>query len=393
MPSDRSTCVYATTQRPALRAAAVLGCALFTVLMAGCHSGSDPVAPKPGQTKQPAGARVSPVVHEDWAKLGYRLDWEGFPFAGVASPRPVALEAYSDLIVTQEAGSSVTVLETSTGSRRWSTDLTGPNTRWLGISRLPGEQGSLLVSADTEAFMLAPGTGNLLGRDRFEQVVTTPTLLVGGYLVAGTPTGRVQAHLLGKGLSAWGFISNGAFSAGPLAVGDSIAMVSQSGEVLFFSHGGSLLGRGRIFGAIDAAPATDGQRLVIASRDQSLWSFAPNGQMLWRYRTSNPLTQPPFFYGDEVVCDLGAEGLSGVDADAGTVRWSNKEVHGQVVAVRAGRLLVWDKTSLTLVDPKTGDVAAKVPGAGILRMATNKDEDGDLFVIEADGALAKFLPR
>jgi outer membrane protein assembly factor BamB len=336
---------------------------------------------------------VSSVVHEDWAKLGYRLDWEGFPFAGIASPRPVALVAYDDMVVTQDANSAVTVLETSTGRRRWSTDLTGPNTRWLGISRLPGEQGSLLVSADTEAFVLAPGTGNLLGRDRFEQVISTPTLLVDNFLIGGTPTGRVQAHLLGKDLSAWGFISNGAFSVGPVAVGDTIAMVSQAGDVLFFGHGGSLLGRGHIFGALDAPPATDGQRLVIASRDQSLWSFASNGLMLWRYRTSNPLTQSPYFFGDEVVCDLGAEGLSGFDADAGTVRWSNKDAHGQVVAVRAGKLVVWDRTTLYLVDPKTGDVVAKAPGTGILKFATSKAEDGDLFMVAADGTLAKFLPR
>lgn len=391
MPSDRSSFVQPLKHRSTIAAAVMLGCTVFTTLLGGCHSQGNTPAPRQGNAA--ATDQNFPVVHEDWAKLGYRLDWVGFPFSGLAHPKPVAVVAYNDIIVTQDANSAITVLEASTGSRRWSTDLTGPNTRWLGVTRLPGEQGPLLVSADTEAFTLAAGTGNLLGRDRFEQVISTPTLLVNNYLVAGTPTGRVQAHLLGKGLSAWGFISNGAFSMGPVAVGESIAMVSQGGDVLFFSHEGSLLGRGHIYGGLDAPPATDGLRLVIASRDQSLWSFGTNGGMLWRYRTSNPLTHAPCFYKDEVVCDLGAEGLSGLDAEAGTVRWSNKDVHGEVIAARAGNLLVWDKTNLMLVDPKTGDVVSKVPGAGILRFAASKFEDGDLFAMAANGSLAKFLPR
>ncbi len=393
MQSDRSTFVSRFNPRAGRGVGAILsGLALAASLLAGCHSEGGAVPPaKPGPVATTG--QDFPVVHEDWAKLGYRLDWVGFPFAGVRTPKPVALVAFDDLVITQDASSAVTVLEASTGSRRWSTDLTGPNTRWLGISRLGGDPAPLLIAADTEAFVLAPGTGNLLSRDRFEQVISTPALLTNGLLVAGTPTGRVQAHLLGKGLSAWGFISNGAFSAPPTRVGQAIAMISQAGDVLFFANNGSLVGRARIFGGLDADPASDGERLAIASRDQSLWAFAPNGTLLWRYRTSNPLAHTPRFYQDQVVCDLGAEGLSALDSAQGTVRWSNKSVHGEVIAVRAGHLVVWDKSNLTLVDAKTGDVLAKVPAAGILKFGTSKFEDGDLFAIAPNGSLAKFLPR
>lgn len=386
MPSDRSSSVMLCRRGTA---ALILGAAL-TLLAGGCSTSEAP-RPDAGKGLQPP--PLFDVNHDDWAKLGYRLDWIGFPFAGIAKVKPVQLVAFDDLVVAQDQSSTISVLEASNGQRRWSTDLTGPNTLWLGVAREPGVQAPFLVSSDTEAFTLASGTGNLLGRDRLEQVISTPTLLIDGLLIGGTPTGRVQAHLLGRGLSAWGFISNGAFATAPVNAGNSIAIVSQGGDVLFFSHGGSLLGRGRVYGGLDAPPASDGQHLAVASRDQSLWMFALNGGQLWRHRTTNPLRHTPVFYQGNVLCDLGEEGLSALNVDSGAVKWHNADVHGDVIAVRAGNLVVWDQTNLTLLDPASGDILAQVSGQGMLKFATTKFEDGDLYGVAPDGSLIKFQPR
>lgn len=388
MPSDR-TPTFQRRRPLALASLAVLGAA-FTLVQSGCHTYGSVPAPRPTSADAP---KTQEIIHDDWAKVGYRLDWIGYPFAGIARPNPVELVAFDDLVVAQDQSSTITVLEASNGHRRWSTDLTGPNTRWLGVARQTGVQAPFIVSSDTEAFTLASGTGNLLSRDRYEQVISTPTLLVDDLLIAGTPTGRVQAHLLGKGLSAWGFISNGAFATSPVMMGDSVAIVSQGGDVLFFARNGSLLGRGRVFGGLDADPASDGLHLALASRDQSLWLLAIDGSQLWRHRTVNALTHSPVFFGGSVVCDLGAEGLSALDVGTGGVTWHNAEVHGDVIGVRGGNLVVWDKASLFSIDPKTGDVLSKIAAPGFVKFSTTKFEDGDLYAASADGSLAKFIPR
>jgi outer membrane protein assembly factor BamB len=352
------------------------------------------VTPSASMTNPTGDRSRFPVVHEDWAKIGYRLDWVGFPFPG-ATPRTrvVAFAPYEDIVVAQRDSSLVSVLEAGTGQVRWSTELTGPLTKWVGITREPDGEGRIIVSSESEIFILATGTGNLLGRERFARVVNTPPLLHGTLVIGGTSTGVVQAHRLGGAMPAWAFSASGSIDVPLVHVGATISAISQAGEVMFFTPTGSLAGRGRIYGAVDCAPATDGERLFIAGRDQSLWAFSPTGSLLWRYRTSNPLKVSPTCHDGTVYCDLGAEGLSALDPASGSVRWSNREVHGRVIGVRAGRLLVWNGAALSTLDPATGDMHTRVPLSRIRHVAPDAFVDGNLYAFSDDALLARFVPR
>jgi outer membrane protein assembly factor BamB len=335
-----------------------------------------------------------PVVHESWAKLGYRLDWVGFPFPAAAGrSRVLSVVPFADLVVAQDSESTVTVLEASTGRVRWSTDLTGPLTKWTGIAREEGDAGRLMVSSESELFQLAIGTGNLLGRERYERVTNTPPLLVGGLAVAGTPTGVVQAHLIGRNVSAWNFGLSGAIEARLLPVGGYISVVSQSGDVVFLTGQGRLVGRAGVLGPLDCDPGTDGTNLYIAGRDQSLWAFDVAGNTLWRYRTSNPLKGRPVVHGGTVYCDLGALGMSALDAASGVVKWHAKGTHGEVVAVRQDRPMVWDGKGVTVLDPARGDVMARVELPGVVRITPDAFTDGNIYAVSDKGVMAKFMVR
>jgi hypothetical protein len=276
---------------------------------------------------------------------------------------------------------------------RWSSDLTGPLTKWTGIVREEGEAGRLLVSSESELFMMAVGTGTLVGRERYERVVNTAPLPAGPCVVAGTSTGVVQAHLVGRNVSAWNHGMQGAIDARLARVGDYIAAVSQAGDISWLTDNGSLVGRARILGPLDCAPATDGNALFIAGRDQSVWAFDTAGNQLWRYRTSNPLRRSPVVHDGVVYCDLGALGLTAFDAASGVVKWHAKDVHGVVIGVRAKRLLVRDDAGITTVDPARGDAIDRVTLPGVGLVAPDTFVDGNLYAISNTGVLAKFTLR
>jgi outer membrane protein assembly factor BamB len=303
------------------------------------------------------------------------------------------VEPYSDIVVTQESASTLTALETSTGQVRWTTDLTGPLTKWTGIVREPSGQGRLLVSSESEMFLIAPDTGNLVGRERFERVVSTPPLLAGPMAAFGTATGVVQAHLVGRHVSAWNFGTRGAFDTPLLMVGGYICGIAQSGDVVYLTTNGDLVGRGRILAGLDAPGTTDGVNLYLAGRDQSVWAFDAAGRNLWRYRTSNPLSKRPAVANGTLYVDLGAESLTAFDAASGAVKWRAKDVHGEVILIRNGRLLVWDGRGVSLVEPSTGDRLARVELPGVVRLVPDAMEDGHLYAVSSKGVFAKFTPR
>lgn len=370
--------------------------AILAGLATGCASKGGAAKPRSTGTTRvtaPSESRF-PVVHEDWAKLGYRLDWVGFPF-GVSDSRVpvVALSLQDEYVVIQRNTSAVTLMEATTGRNRWSTELTGPLTKWVGIVRDDENAGRLLVVSESELFMLAPATGNLLARHRLGRVVNTPPLLVGNAAVFGTSLGVVHCHNLVNGLPLWAFASNSSIDARLLDVGGAIAAVSQGGDVMFFNGQGSMVGRAEVYGPLDCDPGTDGNLLFVASRDQSLWAFHTTGGTAWRYRTSNPLKGTPVAHDGTLYADLGTQGITALDPNSGSIKWSSPNAHGTVIGMRDGRLLAWDGSSLATLNPATGDIIEKAAMPGIVTVASDAFVDGNVYAVSDRGVVAKFMVR
>ena len=335
--------------------------------------------------------RAFQINHDDWARLGYRLDWRGFAHVGPRQ-RVTHLTPYEDIVVVHESGSVLSVLEADTGAVRNANELATPLTRFLGHVR---DGSHVIVSSESELFAVDVTTGNLLDRKPLAKVASTRPVLAEGLIINGTPAGEASAYLLGAPVRAWEFGMGDPFDAGPVGVGDAGGWGSRSGNVAFLdAASGSLLGRARIFAGCDATPASDGSTMFIASLDQSVYAFhARGGELAWRVRTARPLRQQPTHHQGVVYVGTDDRGLLALDAATGAERWAAPGVSGTVIAVRAGRLLVYNGSEAFTLDPDTGDVIerAVLPGVAILR--SDAFVDGNLYAVSAQGVVAKFVPR
>lgn len=387
MPSLQTT--Y-TNRRELRRCAfgAVAGAVLLAsgLLLGGCN------LPREGRgVAGGAAAEAGPEFpHAAWQKVGYRLNWRGYPFAGTrGAPRVTELRAWSDYVIAQERSSEVSLMESTTGAVRWSTDLANPLTRFVGVTRDARDPNLVLVASESELFGLTAQTGNLLNRERFEKVVNTRPLVAGPLAIFGTSTGEVQAHLIGRSVKAWGFGTSGAIDAAPVRVGAAIGFVSQAGDVLFLSEGGAVIGRSRIYSGLANDPVANDSTMFIAGLDQSLWAIDPSGSLRWRVRHSAPLRAQPATDGPRVYCDLPGQGLTGFDAATGRQLWVAKNTGGTVVGTQGASLIVWDGEAVSLVDAVRGDVLerAEIPGVAFIR--TDSFADGNLYAVGIDGTVSK----
>jgi outer membrane protein assembly factor BamB len=370
--------------------------AVAGLLVPACHHSKSKDEPTKGSKGQ--SASLSPksfqVNHDDWAKLGYRLDWVGYPFVGEDEDLQVKMVmAYDDLVVLQDRQSTVAALETTNGQTRWSTQLAGPLTKFVGINRDPDMPGTVLVSSESEVFAISSANGNVLSREHFARVINTQPVLAEGMLIAGTSTGEVLSHALGRSVKAWGFATVGAIDANPTPVGDMIGVVSQAGDVMLLSSGGSLAGRGRIHEGLDNNPVSEEGLLFVAGRDRSVWAFDSSGQFVWRYRTSSPLAAQPTAHGGVLYMDIPGQGMTAFEEMTGKVLWTSPNVNGTVIGSRAGKLIVQKGQSLTLVDTSRGDILERVSTPGVVKFIVDKFDDGRIYAVNDKANVAKFIPR
>lgn len=365
------------------------------VVAGGCSASNVTTEPTPPRTASvEARAKAFPIDHEGWAKLGYRYDWTAYPaVAGAGTIHFV--DAYPDVLVVQDKSGILSVVEATNGGVRWSSELANPLTKFVGNAR---DGDHIVCSSESEIFVLAVATGNLLARQQLEKVVNTKPLLMtrggGSVAIYGTPTGEILAHYVGQGVKLWGVGTAAAIEGRPVLVGPAVGAVSQAGGVFFIDpSSGSLEGRARIFDGVATDPVSNGQLLFIASLDQSLYAFAPTGSQIWRYRGTMPLHVQPTAEAAVVYCDIPDVGLSAFDAGTGKIMWSAKGVHGTVLARRQHHLIAWDGHTLTALDPDRGDVIDKAAMDGLAFAVVDKYEDGNLYAVSKSGVIAKFIPR
>ncbi|MFN7019940.1 MAG: PQQ-binding-like beta-propeller repeat protein [Phycisphaerales bacterium] len=356
-------------------------------LLAACESGVSRTV-----SAEKRAAAVLPQ-HEEYAKFGYRVDWRGFPIM-TEGETIEQMEILGDVVAVQDSGSVLSILETRSGERRWSDPVAGPLTRFVGIVR---SDKSIIVSSESEAFFFDSDTGALQDKQKLAQVVNTRPLKVGPILVYGCSNGQILGHLTLNGFRQWGSFLSDAIEADPVQLNDEgvIGVVCRSGDVLILNGAqGFAYGRNRMFGGTDARLAASDSTLFVASTDHSLYAFSRDGASLsWRQRTDAPLKFSPTYHDGKVYCDMGRDGLCCFEAYAGGRIWSNSSVHGTVIATRNSRLLVWDGSTVTLVNPADGSVFASAPLPDVSIIKTDRFEDGNIYLAAPIGVVTKLTPR
>ena len=378
-----------------LAAVAGLCLSVACVSLAGCASPSPKPAADAAAPKAPQASTIDfPVDHAAWSTLGYRLDWVGFPFKARHNQPIITAVSLGDCFVIQDRTSETVLLDAATGERRWGASLSNPLTKFVGAARDPVDPSRVLVSSESEGYLLAVATGSLVAKTRYERVVNTRPLLTGRVAIFGTSTGEIVSHVVNQSVKAWGFQTGGSIEADPVILADGdIGVVSQAGDVLFLNQTGQVIGRNRILSPVAMDPVTDGQSLYIAGLDQSIWAFASNGALRWRHRTSSPLSDQVAVRSGVVYCTVPGEGLLALSADDGKVLWKAQGTSGSVIASRDGRLLVRTASGIDMLNPANGSVVNKVALPGISLLVPESMDDGVIYAVSTRGTVAKFLPR
>lgn len=370
--------------RPAAGAAAAL-----MLLASGCATSADPKPTTPQQR-----ADSTPSQAEQWSKLGYRLDWRGFPTM-LPGETVRFLDILGDVVAVQESAGVVSVLEARSGITRWSDQVAGRLTKFVGNIR---EGDRLLVSSESEVYFYDIATGNLKNKQRLAQVVNTKPVKVNDILVYGCANGQLLGHYTINGFRAWGSGLTGSIETDPLLLGTSgrIAISSTTGDLIIIDgQTGLSQGRGKMFAGPGAPFAASDVALYIASSDQSLYAFnADTGAQIWRKRTEAPLVRKPVLHDGRLYCDLGGKlGLTCMEPGTGKEVWHNEKVTGEVVAIRNKRLVVWNGTTAATLDPAKGVIVESVKLDNIAMIKADALVDGNLYAATSNGIVSKLSPK
>ncbi|MEM1183589.1 MAG: PQQ-binding-like beta-propeller repeat protein [Planctomycetota bacterium] len=349
------------------------------------------------------------ITHADWRSVGYRWDWSAMPPISTGSSLE-RVDTAGDVLVARDSRGRLSAVEVNSGRVRWSTEVAGPLTRFIGAARI---NDNVAIFARPNLFIVDAVSGNFVTRQAMDVVVSTMPVIDGGVAVFGTPTGEVYAHEFGDrqgeilppplnlGARQWGYLIEGSISADPVMVAGRVGVVTDSGTLFFvdpFTAAG--LGKNRLYDGLDTNPVTDGERLYAASRDQSVYAFSSDGGLVWRYPTADKLDDQPSVWvpGGNVAntilyVSIPSEGLTAFVGNTGEKIWAAPGVGGTVATVRDNDPLVVDGSTVTLLDGRDGSIIEQFEAPGLDYVLTDNVEAGSIFAVAGDGHLAKFSPR
>jgi len=372
----------------------VLTIALFAVTcpsLTGCTASAPTSSTQSSVSASPPAAPTEwKIDHANWNELGYEWRWTGFPPLQPGASIDHAT-AYEDLLVFQGSGSTLSVLESSTGKVRWSRQVDRPTTRFEESVR---RDDTLYTASDTDLWELDLRNGNTIDRDALGTLVNTSPLLVNNLAIFGTSAGELFAWEMNNDFKLWSYKFDGPINVPAVKVNDDyIAALSENGELRTLqtinAHSGM---SAKIAGGSDATLLTDGEGIYIASKDQSLYAFdIEDGYRFWRIRSSAPITVQHTLYDGVVYATTDDLGLSAIDTATGKIIWKNEKIGGWALTVVDGnKLIVWSGYELFAIDKDRGDIIARMPLKNIAGIRTDSITNGNIFVVTLDGTVAKF---
>ncbi|RMH25934.1 MAG: hypothetical protein D6692_10125 [Planctomycetota bacterium] len=371
--------------------------ALLALLAAGTIAGCSASPSSSGGTSASARgttrlAEPFTVDHAAWNAVGYRWDWTSRPPL-ITGARIAFADAYDDLIVVQDTGSMVSVIEAPTGKVRWNKQVRETNTRFLGNTRVDN---SLFVTNETDLFEFDLATGNTLDRTGLSTIATTAPVMFGNLAILGAAGGRLIAVDVRNDIRVWEYQFDGLIETRPTRVDDwTVSAISTLGQIRTLDvESATSKGTARISGDASEPMVSDGYITYVASLDQSLYAFdAVENFRLWRKRSSAPVTVQPVLINGVLYATTSDTGLMAIQGDTGEVRWTNPSIGGWVVTTSKGDLMVWNGRDLMRVDAERGDLIAQATLSGVSGLRSNTPFDGEIYAISSEGAVARFSPR
>lgn len=383
--SSPTICFRARPRRRRAIALAALGLACLASV--GCGSGRRVSGADSGTSS------ADVIAGDPYTVIGYRPAWKSV--AQVANGHALAhLDVTGDEVLAMDSSNILTYIDARSGRVRWATDLGDSLARFYGSGVWRGTVWSV---GDTVMYFMDPSTGEVLDRQRLAALARTKPAIAGDIAVFGTSRGEVLGHNMRAGFKAWGFGYNRASSVvvPPVRVGAAVAAVTNRGELFVIDAlSGRLVGSNTLYDAMAGSPVADDDTVYCASLDQSVWAFsAYGGEQRWRVRTGAPITGQAALLEDRLFVELPGEGFACLRTSDGSRVWTAQGVKGTALGVRGGRLLVWDGSTMSVLDMTRGDVVDTAQIPGVSRLVMDNFVDGNLYAATSDGSITRFEPR
>jgi outer membrane protein assembly factor BamB len=324
----------------------------------------------------------------DAQAVNYTINWSR-TLSIARSQRIAAIELFDDmLVIVERPGCMVAAVSASNGDVLWEVKV-ATRERLFGAIR---QGDKILVNSETRLFILNARTGQTIKTLDLPEVVGASGVLVDEHIIFGAMSGRVFAMNINSGVTRWAYKLIGRIMTPPVVAGFEVFVADANGVYAMLSaQDGELLWRGKTFGPITAAPATDRLSLFIACEDQSFYGLIrATGQEKCKLPLDRPLTLPPRVLGLTVYLPVPQGGMMAINSIKGDVKWHiDQEV--QPIIEQDDRLLCAAERSLLWVDSQTGSVIASAPTQRLKTVIAGPD--GSLLLISPRGRMLRLNPR
>jgi len=300
---------------------------------------------------------------------------------------------FDDVIAIRGTSNTMTIMETDTGTNRWSAETGRPLDKVYGSART--SEGDLIVSTDTQLTIYDIKTGTLNERQRYAILAATAPVVSGRFICVGGANGQLLIHNLSSGYRQHAYDFGAPITVRPIAVGQNVGAVARNGKLFIINPStGASVARTRVYAGIEAVPASGSDAMFVSCLDQSLWAFEANsGATRWRIRTSGPIKNPPIYHDETVYVSIPDEGLTAFDASTGEIIWVCKDVFADAVCLRGDRLIAWDGTHAFAIQNASGDVLERVTLPGVDRLIADRFDEGNLYTVSMrTGEVRKHSP-
>lgn len=383
---------YATVTRCSLALLAAV-----TAVGAGCASkdGSGGMFAS-SEPKLPPLKGSEAIDRNAYGKLGYALSWSSFAaFDEVNKGRPHKAAVLGNLLVVSDDTTATSALSVTSGNLKWALQIEDRAGQFTGLFRL-GD--SIYASNASEMFRINAETGQMSDRQMFDKLASTTPIVLGSLVVFGSGD-LVVAHEMNVRAQAWAYRFPAPIKVDPVYVGGTSAcFVSSDGTLAILDcNNGTMSGTGKMYGNAGAKPAVGDGAAFVASVDQSIWAFnLADGSRRWQVRTETPLSSTPMYANGHVFVAVPGAGLVSLSSKTGNQEWVSKTLKGEMVAVRKGNPIFFDKATgvATMIDPARGDVIEQVTLPNVAMIVCGGSiADGDLYTISPRGEVSKFVTR
>ncbi|MEE2681708.1 MAG: PQQ-binding-like beta-propeller repeat protein [Planctomycetota bacterium] len=350
--------------------------------------------------------RVQLIDDESARELGLQSAWQQrIPYKGSGGLKQVFV-AGGDLVVV-DGRNVMTVYDARSGKEAWHEAPVPPREIIFGIDRFDLDQEDLLlVTTDTDLYVIGADTGLTITRQDLAQIPSTPVLKAGDELIYGTARGRIVWHNVPVGyeLKANGLESK--IAGAPVRRGNRAAAVSARGRVGLFDAGNARrLWTRQVNAGFEFGPAMSDRALYASDTGQRVNCFEiESGETLWTYFTADPPSAPPQIFDDRIIQSVGTGGTICLEAVPsagsrnGKVLWKNSNLQGEVVTALGDDLVVWmpGRGVLNLVDSNDGSIkfAVDMPAVDAIQVGFDERTGRQmLLAFNRDGRIQRLDPR